>query len=61
VADGTDEDGAWAAAIDEWIVWETAETGEEARTRFPFLFSLHSVRGTTPGPAHSALLRATDL
>jgi len=32
VADGTDEDGAWAATMDEWIVWETAETAEEART-----------------------------
>jgi len=32
VADGTDEDGVWAAAMNEWIVWETAETAEEART-----------------------------
>ena len=25
MADGTDEDGARAAALDEWIVWEAEE------------------------------------
>jgi hypothetical protein len=25
VADGTDEDGARAARMDEWVVWETVE------------------------------------
>jgi len=25
MANGTDEDGAWAAIMDEWIVWETSE------------------------------------
>jgi hypothetical protein len=25
VADGTDEDGARAAKMDEWVVWETVE------------------------------------
>jgi hypothetical protein len=25
VADGTDEDGARAATMDEWIVWEAEE------------------------------------
>jgi len=27
MADGTDEDGAHAAAIDEWIVWEAEAPG----------------------------------
>jgi hypothetical protein len=25
VADGTDEDGAHAARMDEWVAWETVE------------------------------------
>lgn len=28
MADGTDEDGARAARLDEWIVWEAEESGE---------------------------------
>jgi len=28
VADGTDEDGAHAARMDEWITWETEEVKE---------------------------------
>jgi len=32
MADGTDEDGARAMAMDEWIVWEVKErTALEAR------------------------------
>jgi hypothetical protein len=26
VADGTDEEGAYAARMDEWVAWETAES-----------------------------------
>jgi hypothetical protein len=25
MADGTDEDGAYAARMDEWVAWETVE------------------------------------
>jgi hypothetical protein len=25
MADGTDEDGAYAARMDEWVAWETGE------------------------------------
>jgi len=28
MADGTDEDGAHAAKMDEWIAWETEEVEE---------------------------------
>jgi len=28
MADGTDEDGAHAARMDEWIAWETEEVKE---------------------------------
>jgi len=65
MADGTDEDGARAAAMDEWIICEAEErAAAEARNWclfFSFLFSF-TCRGThTPGLAHSAPLRVTDL
>jgi hypothetical protein len=33
MADGTDEDGAHAARMDEWVAWETWETVEETAPR----------------------------
>jgi hypothetical protein len=67
MADGTDEDGAHAARMDEWVAWEalegTAPRGEGLLGLFPFIFLyLHSfVRGArTPSSAHSAPSRAED-
>ena len=31
IADGTDEDGARATAMDEWIVWEAEEGTHQGR------------------------------
>jgi hypothetical protein len=64
-----DEEGAYAARMDEWVVWETVE-GEAlgARTNlssfflFPFVDFLSRLSFiSTPRPAHSALQRAEDL
>jgi hypothetical protein len=31
VADGSDEDGAWARRMDSWIVWEAEEEAVRGR------------------------------
>jgi len=69
MADGTDEDGARAARMDEWVVWEVgngiASSGVKLflsrRSSLSFLYQ--SCKGVLlpPIPAHSALWRATDL
>jgi hypothetical protein len=73
MADGTDEDGAYAARMDERVAWEAVEgsapsgRGLISFVCFSFPFSQvslpHSfVRGArTPRPAHSALPRPEDL
>jgi hypothetical protein len=58
MADGTDEDGARAARMDEWVVWDA--TGEKPLgVMDSLLFSLRSfVRGArTPRLAHSTAHR----
>jgi hypothetical protein len=48
MADGTDEDGAYAARMDEWVAWETME-GAALGTRvdfvccFCFTFPFHTL------------------
>jgi hypothetical protein len=50
MADGTDEDGAYAARMDEWVAWETVEV---VLRLFSLSFYHPCVRGArTP---HSAL------
>jgi hypothetical protein len=44
VADGTDEDGAHAAIMDEWVAWETMESSPQGRgivCLFLLFFFLH--------------------
>jgi hypothetical protein len=42
VADGTDEDGARAARMDEWVVWETVErTALGAKDNLIFSLRFH--------------------
>jgi hypothetical protein len=70
VADGTDEDGARATRMDEWVVWETVERAAPgARVKlffsfpfFSFVFPLHFFcKGARiPSLAHNALPRAED-
>jgi hypothetical protein len=69
MADGTEEDGAHAARMDEWVAWEAVErvAGPQGRgitcSFLMFTFPLyHSfVRGNrTPRLAHSASPRAED-
>jgi len=70
MADGTDEEAAHAARMDEWVVWETRRGREEcggdmnlpARVLFLF-FSFVCCMGVLlpPNPAHSAPWRAWDL
>jgi len=43
MVDGTDEDGARAARMDEWVVWEGRPRGL-IRFPFPFIF-LYLCRG----------------
>jgi hypothetical protein len=61
MADGTDEDGAHAARMDEKVAWEAVE-GAALRSAFSFVYLslFHSfVRGArTPRIAHSAQPRA---
>jgi hypothetical protein len=64
MANGTDEDGAFAARMDEWVAWETGSPSGRGLIVLSLFCSLflyyHSfVRGArTPRPAHSALPRA---
>jgi hypothetical protein len=66
MADGTDEDGARAAKMDEWVVWE-AEEGiappAKAKLFFPFSsYFIYLCKGVLLPPrlAHSALWRSED-
>jgi len=63
MAYGTDEDGARAAAMDKWVVWEAEERVAPGRQFDHLLLSLFSLcKGThTPRLAHSAALRVEDL
>jgi hypothetical protein len=36
MADGTDEDDARAAKMDEWVVWETVERAPRGANLLPF-------------------------
>jgi hypothetical protein len=38
IADGTDEDGAYAARMDDWVAWEAVE-GAAPGARVNFLYS----------------------
>jgi hypothetical protein len=54
MADGTDEDGAYAARMDEWIAWETVvETAPRGEGYFVisfvhFFFTTLSCKGLVP-------------
>jgi hypothetical protein len=61
IADGTDEDDAHAAKMDEWVVWETVERAAP-RDQFAYLplyfllISCFFIYGTnTSSLGHSAL------
>jgi hypothetical protein len=69
MADGTDEDGAYATRMDEWVDgrwWKGPPLGARVNQGFPWFTPtfpcFHSfVRGArTPRLVHSALLRAED-
>jgi hypothetical protein len=40
MADGTDEDGAHAARMDEWVAWEAAERSAPRGESYLFCVSL---------------------
>jgi len=47
MADETGEDGARAARMDEWVVWEAEKVAPEGRSGYFFLLSFYaSVKGT---------------
>jgi hypothetical protein len=57
MADGTDEDGARASRIDEWVVWETRRgkpLGTNLQTFFCSFLYLFCQGTHTQGLAHSA-------
>lgn len=65
MADGTDEDGAYAARMDEWVAWK--EVSLRARVDFAYCFLLYIssshpfIRGArTQRPAHSVRPRVED-
>jgi hypothetical protein len=62
VADGTDEDGARAARMDEWeTVWETERPlGARDKLFFLCVFTCFVRGARTSGFAHSALSRVED-
>jgi len=61
MADGTDQDEARAARMDEWIAWEVEERGGEGTFFSLSSFFIFLLRGThTPSLAHSASLRVGD-
>ena len=62
MADGTDEGGARAAAMGEWIVWEAEEKVLPGAliciVSFPFFYFVRGAR--TPRFVHSATPRVED-
>jgi len=64
MADGTMEDDARAAKMDEWVIWETEERDPQgAKLGFFLVVSLILLlRGPhPPSVAHSAPLGSTDI
>jgi hypothetical protein len=57
-ADGTGEDGARAAAMNEWAVWSASMALELSSCFFSFFTFVREAR--TPRLAHSAAPRAAD-